>query len=175
MTCQDVEQLLDGFVDTELSPSALLDVARHAAICANCDGTIRELTGLRESVAWLVEGEARTLDLSGVWPAVAATIPSSMPWRSRGNVVPRQLPVWGAVMALAASVLLWLGTAGQPPSHAPKQIALVEQGATRPRAWQSANHAVIDRLTGKDIAVRREPKSGTTVIWVNHTVEGPNQ
>jgi hypothetical protein len=51
----------------------------------------------------------------------------------------------------------------------------VEQGATRTRAWQAANHAVIDRLTGKDIAVRREPKSGTTFIWVNHTVEGPNQ
>jgi len=177
MTCQDVAQLLDGFVDTELTPPQLLDVARHAAICANCDGTIRELTGLRELVAWLVEGEARTLDLSGVWPAVAATIPSAMPRRSRRSVVPRQLPVWGAVMALAASVLLWLGTGGQPPSpsHAPKQIASVEQGATRARAWQSANHAVIDRLTGKDIAVRREPKSGTTVIWVNHTVEGPNQ
>jgi hypothetical protein len=175
MTCQDVAQLLDGFVDTELSPAQLLDVARHAAICANCDGTIRELTGLRESVAWLVEGEARTLDLSDVWPAVAATIPASLPRRSRGSFVPRQLPVWGAVMALAASVLLWLGTAGQPPARAPKQIASVEQGATRARAWQSANHAVIDRLTGKDIAVRREPKSGTTVIWVNHTVEGPNQ
>ena len=108
---------------------------------------------------------------------MAATIPSAMPRRSRGSVVPRQLPVWGAVMALAASLLLWLGTAGQPPSpsHAPKQIASVEQGATRARAWQSANHAVIDRLTGKDIAVRREPKSGTTVIWVNHTVEGANQ
>ena len=172
MTCQDVAQLLDGFVDTELSPSELLDVARHAAICANCDGTIRELTGLRESVAWLVEGEGRTLDLSGVWPAVAATIPRSTRRRHRGSIVPRQLPVWGAVMALAASVLLWLGTAGQPPSHAPKQIASVEQSATRARA---ANHAVIDRLTGKDIAVRREPKSGTTVIWVNHTVEGPNQ
>ena len=175
MTCQDVAQLLDGFVDTELTPPQLLDVARHAAICANCDGTIRELTGLRESVAWLVEGEARTLDLSGVWPAVAATIPSRPRRRYRGSIVPRQLPVWGAVMALAASVLLWLGTAGQPPSHAPKQIASVEQGATRTRAWQAANHAVIDRLTGKDIAVRREPKSGTTVIWVNHTVEGPNQ
>ena len=174
MTCQDVEQLLDGFVDTELTPPQLLDVARHAAICANCDGTIRELTGLSESVAWLVEGEARTLDLSGVWPAVAATIPSSLPRRSRGHVVPRQLPVWGAVMALAASVLLWLGTAGQPPAHVPKQIASVEQGATRPRAWQSANHADIDRLTGKGIAVRREPKSGTTVIWVNHAVEGAN-
>jgi len=132
----------------------------------------RSATGLRESVAWLVEGEGRTLDLSGVWPAVAATIPRSTRRRHRGSIVPRQLPVWGAVMALAASVLLWLGSTGQPPAHAPKQIASVEQSATRARA---ANHAVIDRLTGKDIAVRREPKSGTTVIWVNHTVEGPSQ
>jgi hypothetical protein len=33
------------------------------------------------------------------------------------------------------------------------------------------NDADIDRLAGKDIAVRREPKSGTTIIWVNHLEE----
>jgi anti-sigma factor RsiW len=173
MNCQDVEQLLDGFVDTELSPPQLLDVARHAATCPACDGTIRELTVLRESVARLVEGEVRQLDLSGVWPAVAATIPASWARRTAVTVLPRKLPVWGAVMALAASLLLWLGTSVQPPSP-PKQIASADHPANRARTWQSANHAEIDRLTGKGIAVRREPKSGTTVIWVNHTVEDAN-
>ena len=33
---------------------------------------------------------------------------------------------------------------------------------------RAVNHAYIDRLSGKDIAVRREPKSGTTIIWVSH-------
>ncbi len=176
MNCQDVEQLLDGFVDTELSPPELLDVARHAATCTACDGTIRELTGLRGAVTRLIEGEARQLDLSGVWPAVAATLPASRRPRSAGiAVLPRQLPVWGAVMALAASVLLWLGTSAQPPSTPkPTPAAAGDRYASRSRAWQSANHAEIDRLSGKGIAVRREPKSGTTVIWVNHTIEDGN-
>ena len=30
------------------------------------------------------------------------------------------------------------------------------------------NHAYIDRLAGRDVLLRREPKSGTTLIWVNH-------
>jgi anti-sigma factor RsiW len=173
MNCQDVEQLLDGFVDTELSSPELLDVARHAATCTACDGAIRELTGLRGAVAHLIEGEVRQLDLSGVWPAVASTLRANRPRRIGISILPRQLPVWGAVMALAASVLLWLGTAGQPPVT-PKPTPTGERYASRSRTWQSANHADIDRLSGKGIAVRREPKSGTTVIWVNHAVEDGN-
>jgi len=172
MDCQDVEQLLDGFVDTELSPPELLDVARHAATCTACDGAVRELTDLRGALTRLLEDEVRQLDLSRVWPAVAATIPASRPRRAGIAALPRQLPVWGAVMALAASVLFWLGTSVQPPT--PKPAPSGERLASRSRAWQSPNHAEIDRLSGKDIAVRREPKSGTTVIWVNHTVEDAN-
>jgi len=172
MDCQDVEQLLDGFVDTELSPPELLDVARHAATCSACDGAIRGLTDLRGELTRLLEDEVRQLDLSRLWPAVAATIPASRPRRAGIAALPRQLPVWGAVMALAASLLLWLGTSVQPPST-PKPSPAGERVASRSRV-QSPNHAEIDRLSGKDIAVRREPKSGTTVIWVNHTVEDAN-
>src|SRR5262249_49297931 len=115
MDCQDVEALLGGFVDTELSPPELLDVARHAATCSACDGAIRELTDLRGELTRLLEDEVRQFDLSRVWPAVAATIPASRPRRAGIAALPRQLPVWGAVMALAASLLLWLGTSAPPP------------------------------------------------------------
>jgi hypothetical protein len=37
------------------------------------------------------------------------------------------------------------------------------------------NQTFIDRLAGKGVAVRREPKSGTTIIWVNYDpMESPN-
>ncbi len=52
-----------------------------------------------------------------------------------------------------------------PGDEAPVQRVLAPTAFTR-------NHTYIDRLTGKDITVRREPKDGTTVIWVNHTVGG---
>jgi len=173
MTCSDVEQLLDGFVDTELTPPELLDVAKHAATCSACDAAIRELTDLRASVAALVEREARQLDLSRVWPVVEAAIRPQSPRRRRfavfGRTVPAA-PVWGAVMALAASLFFWLtGPTTQPTP--PKQIAMAPVATTR--TARSFNHADIDRLAGKDIAVRREPKSGTTIIWVNHATEAP--
>jgi hypothetical protein len=48
----------------------------------------------------------------------------------------------------------------------PKPIAVAKNDSKR-----LPNHVFIDRLAGKDIALRREAKSGTTMIWVNHEVE----
>jgi anti-sigma factor RsiW len=189
MTCSDIEQLLDAFVDTELSPPQLLDVARHAASCAACDRAIRDLTGLRQSVAALVERESRELDLSGIWPAVDAAIQVST--RSATRVVPfgrrvQAAPLWGALVALAASVFVWLSgpsselatrMSHEMSSEVATQVASADRhvaataNVSPVRLMRASNDADIDRLSGKDIAVRREPKSGTTIIWVNHLEE----
>ena len=180
MACPDIEQLLDAFVDSELPPAQLLEVAEHAASCSACEVAIGELTALRQSVAALVEQEAHRLDLSGVWPAVEASI-SRRPAR-RAAVVPLRpsapaLTAWGALAALAASVFLWFGSpstqqAERVAARRPAEPAVRVASATKAvRPIRTANHADIDRLSGKDIAVRREPKSGTTIIWVGHQVE----
>jgi anti-sigma factor RsiW len=187
MNCSDVEQLLDGFVDTELPAAQLLDVARHAAGCATCDMAIRDLAALRQTVAELVEREAAALDLSSVWPAVEAAIASPAPRPTRILPLRRGVPaapLWGALMALAASVFVWLSgpstelatqvatqvaSAGRPAPSATVRAPRAVATALRPMRF--SNDADIDRLAGKDIAVRREPKSGTTIIWVNHLEE----
>jgi anti-sigma factor RsiW len=185
MNCSDVEQLLDGFVDTELPAAQLLDVARHAAGCTACDMAIRDLAALRQSVAALVEGEARALDLSSVWPAVEAAITLPAPRSARVLALRRAVPaapLWGAIMALAASVFVWLsGPSTELATQVATQVASADRRPavappTRPatapvRPMRFSNGADIDRLAGKDIAVRREPKSGTTIIWVNHFAE----
>jgi len=189
MTCSDVEQLLDGFVDTELPAAQLLDVARHAAGCTACDTAIRDLAALRQSVAELVEREAQSLDLSSVWPAVEAAITSP---QRRARILPLRrnvpaAPLWGALMALAASVFVWVsGPSNELATQVVTQVASADRPvasvpsatvrAPRPtaaalRPMRFTNDADIDRLAGKDIAVRREPKSGTTIIWVNHLEE----
>jgi anti-sigma factor RsiW len=182
MACPDVEELLDAFVDSELPPAQLLEVAQHAASCSACEVAIGERTALRQSVAALLEQEANRLDLSGVWPAVEAAIgrrprpPARVVPLRRGMPMP---PAWGAIAALAASVFLWLWApsrqeatpvASQRPATPAVQVASASKAA---RAVRSVNHADIDRLSGKDIAVRREPKSGTTIIWVSHQVQEP--
>ncbi|HJQ74921.1 MAG TPA: zf-HC2 domain-containing protein, partial [Gaiellaceae bacterium] len=72
MTCADVGQLLDAFLDAELPAPMLLEVARHAAACPECEGAVRELTSIRDAVERTVRAEAEALDLGRVWPAVAA-------------------------------------------------------------------------------------------------------
>ena len=178
MACPDIARVLDAFVDSELPPAQSLEIAQHAASCSACEVAIGELTALRHSVAALVEQEANRLDLSGVWPAVEAAIGRRPAPPVR--VVPLRrstpaLPTWGALAALAAGVVFWLSTPATRQQAEPAvQVASASKassGVTTVRATRPVNHADIDRLSGKDIAVRREPKSGTTIIWVSHTAQ----
>lgn len=170
-TCTDVETLLDAFVDGELTPSASVDVARHAGGCARCDATVRDMMTMREALVSASERAVDALDLGGVWTHVQGEIArtaAQAAWRERAasRRVPRGV-VWGTVAAMAAGVAFMV-----LPTD-PRGAATA--GAPKPAAARVAkrlpNHVHIDRLAGKDIALRREPKSGTTMIWVHHEVE----
>jgi anti-sigma factor RsiW len=178
MTCADAAARIDGFVDGELSPSLAIDVARHLGQCRRCDASVQRLLAIREALA---DGSARAvdqLDLSGVWAQVdraIAKVEGQQEWRDRAaakrGVLPRRL-AWGAAAAIAAGTALFMRPVGGPDAVTP--MASVKPVATQVAKVESKrlpNHVYIDRLAGKDIALRREPKSGTTMIWVNHEVE----
>ena len=155
MTCADVEQLRDAFVDAELPGPMLLAVARHAGSCAACDEALRTVTAVREAVARVMQQEADALDLSGIWPAIEPNVTQverRRTWRHRAL----QMPAWAAVGALAAGTLLWWQSAAPPV--APVRVA------ARP------NQAVIERLNAGNtsrVSLRRERKNGTMLIMVN--------
>lgn len=166
MTCADVDHLLDPFIDTELPPGQMLAVARHAGTCPACDAMLRDFEIMRQSLGSHVQAEVDELDLSGIWPAVAVEVDAAIErrsrWMSRRQL--RKAPVWGVAFALAASLVLFFR-----PVEQPRQMA----DTPKPRLGRLAslpNYAQIERLAGKNIAVRREPKDGTTMIWVNHQV-----
>jgi anti-sigma factor RsiW len=154
MTCAQVSELLDPFVDAELPAPMLLAVARHAAACPTCDTAVRELSVLHDVVERTARQEADTLDLSGVWPAVeraADRIDARGAWR-RGLA---KAPLWGIGLAMAASAFFWLRPASDP-------VRIAER-PPRP------NQAVIERLDsdGTRFELRRERKNGTTLIMVS--------
>jgi hypothetical protein len=139
---------------------------------------VQRLLAIREALA---DGSARAfyqLDLSGVWAQVdqaIGRIEGQQEWRDRAaakrGILPRRL-AWGAAAAIAAGTALFLRPIGGPDAVTPmaggKPVATQVAKAESKRL---PNHVYIDRLAGKDIALRREPKSGTTMIWVNHEVE----
>ena len=160
MTCRDVEQLLGHFVDAELPPPMLLAVARHAGSCAACDQAARELTELHDAIAHTVEADVAGMDFSQVWPEVERRIVPERPRVGAGWRRVSTMPLWGGAMAAAASALFFL--------QMPPNIAPVVSKPKPPIVRVDRNQAFIDRLAGKRVAVRREPKSGTTMIWVNY-------
>lgn len=174
LTCGDAGPLLDAFVDAELDTPTLLEVARHAGQCGECDRQVRELLALRGVVVDEIDRIAGALDLSRVWPAVHAEIArgdAQAAWRTRvasRRRFPVRLSLWGSAAAIAAGATLFFRT----PVVQQANDAVQPAAAVRVAAKRLPNHVYIDRLAGKDIALRREPKSGTTIIWVNHEAEG---
>ena len=156
MTCGDVETLLDGFLDSELPPPMLVAIARHAGSCGACDQAIRSLTAVREALAETVRRDAEAVDLSGLWSRIDAAIESTQR-RRRWSERLRSAPAVAAGLAMAAALALVVLNV-QPTAR----VAGVHPSRVPP------NHAYIDRLAGRDVLLRREQKSGTTVIWVNH-------
>jgi anti-sigma factor RsiW len=164
MTCGDVSDLLDTFVDAELPASMLLSVARHAAECPACDAVVRELTALHEVVERVTREDGDALDLDAVWTGIEAgmdRVDARRAWTRRV----RTLPAWGVAFAAAASAVLWLRA--PEPTPQPERSAFVDRGVVRrPRP----NMAVIDRLNSEAIsrvAISRERKLGTTLIMVS--------
>jgi len=138
---------------------------------------VRGLLGLREALAAESDRAVAALDLSSVWSGVdreIARAAEQAAWRRRvagRRGAPRGL-AWGAVAALAAGTLLFLRTGEGPQTPRVTATAPATQGPVAKNTIKRLpNHVFIDRLAGKDIALRREPKSGTTMIWVNHEVD----
>ena len=177
-TCGDVTERIDAFIDGELEPSVSVEVARHLGQCAPCDETMRAFLEVRDAIVAESDRAVSTLDLSTVWPAIdrdLTRVAEQVAWRARVAQRRRGLPrglAWGAVAALAAGMALFLRPVDGPR---PRGVAFSSPPGTTVAKVSTAkrlpNHVLIDRLAGKDIALRREPKSGTTMIWVNHEVE----
>jgi anti-sigma factor RsiW len=178
MTCADAGVRIDAFVDGELSPSTSVEVARHVGQCVRCDGAVRRLLTLREALVAESERAVAGLDLSRVWSQVDAgteRLRARTAWRDRrpsNGRISRRV-AWGtSIAAIAAGAALFLRVPAGPTAMPGIAKDATPGGATRVAARRLPNHVYIDRLAGKDIALRREPKSGTTMIWVNHEVDG---
>lgn len=160
--CSDVEARLDQFVDSELSPTEQIDVARHLAGCPACDAVVERLLALRSGLAAMADAAVRSMPLAAVWPAVAAQAEAHdrrLWWRRGGRPIRIAVPMWAAGVAMAAGALLVL-RAVQPSADVQQQA----------NARRFTTPAVIERVVG-NVDVRHDLKSGAPIILVNHSSE----
>lgn len=133
--CQSVFELLDAYLDTELSTEEAAAVEAHLAECGDCSERLRQLKSLVEKLNQLPQVpmprdlsssiEAKIAALSAEKSTKVAELPAAK------NVVP--FPVkYAALSAVAAAVLFFVfGNFSHPGKQAPDNPPV---GASRPQS-----------------------------------------
>jgi predicted anti-sigma-YlaC factor YlaD len=134
MTCQELEERLDEWLDGELDPRAAAEVEGHLAGCALCQARERRLRQLLAHAASLPRAVAPPRDL---WPEIARRIAHERAWSWRaGGPQPWALAA-AATVLIGLVAVLWI-------ARAPSAVRSVELPAASPEARLAALPAVAD-------------------------------
>jgi hypothetical protein len=128
MTCQELDERLDEWVDGELSAAAAAEVGAHLASCSLCQERERRLRQVLAHAASLPRSVTPPHDL---WPDIARRVERerSRSWASGG---------WSPwALAAAAAVLVGL-TAALWSGRAPSAVKTVEIPAATPETRLAA-------------------------------------
>ena len=128
MTCQEVDERLDDWVDGDLEPGAASEVQAHLASCAECQARERRLRQLLAHAASLPRSVAPPRDL---WPGIAQRIGRERTWSWGLN----SWQPWA--LAAAATVLVGLAAALWT-ARTPAAVRTVEIPAATPEAHPAA-------------------------------------
>ncbi len=124
-SCQDLEQLLDDFVDGEATPDERRRVEQHLADCAPCRGVVEQTRALLASTETLARQIPPGSDL---WPEIRTEIAAAPAWSGSRTR-------W---IGLAASLLVVMlaGSTARGPSSGRSRIR-------RPRVRRSPSTTLI--------------------------------
>ncbi len=120
MTCQELDDRLDGWVDRTLPEEQRLEVEAHLAACPECREQERRLRRLLSHASALPRSVSPPRDL---WPGISRRIERGRAW-SRASWQPA-LAVAAAVVAALGAVVFWQ----QPPP--PVHTVVVASPAAR--------------------------------------------
>ncbi|HXK11778.1 MAG TPA: zf-HC2 domain-containing protein [Vicinamibacteria bacterium] len=135
MTCQEIDQRLDDFVDGALPAAAAAEVEAHLRTCALCQERERRLRQVIAHAAALPRSVSPPRDL---WPEIARRVAPGRSWSwFPGRVRPVALAA-AATVVVGLAAALWHGPA-------PARVRTVEIPAASPRtALVSATTPVSD-------------------------------
>ncbi len=167
MDCKAIESLLGAWLDGELDRSEAERVRMHVQACPSCLREKERLERLQASLKGVLERGASGLAFEPFWDGVRQRILERKPWHARlwdwvrPAFYPQRL-AW----AIPLVIVFLLG------------ILSLEQFFPGWR-WGSnrGNVAAVDSIDGHgfNVAVFRESKTKTTVIWLFENQEDENE
>jgi anti-sigma factor RsiW len=160
--CQELEGLLDLYVDGELSSPERTEVEVHCAQCATCAGAVRSRQSLRRRVRGLAAGVVLPDDVRARLAASIAAAPAATAPRRRETRVPTALALAAGLAGVIA--VPWDVTRGEHPERA-GVAAMVSEA-------QPALVAQAARLTQRQMPMEvAGPDSDTVARWFTGKVD----
>lgn len=167
MNCEDVRKALGALLDGELNHSEAEQVRTHAQGCPSCRGEKEQLERLQASLKGVLEARASGVAFEPFWDGVRQRILEKRPWPARlwdwvhSALYPPRL-AW----AIPVAIVFLLG------------IFSLEQFFPGWRGgFNRGNATAVDSIDGHgfNVAVFRESKTKTTVIWLFENQEGEDE
>jgi len=123
MTCQELDERLDDWVDGTLAAETAAEVEAHLASCPRCQEQERRMRQLLAHAASLPRSVTPPRDL---WPAIARRLERERRWSWAGAVQPWALAA-AATVVVGLAAVLWTG-------RSPSAVRTVEIPAATPEA-----------------------------------------
>jgi anti-sigma factor RsiW len=151
MTCHELDERLDDFVDDRLAGQESAEVQAHLASCASCRERAQQLRRLLAHAAALPRGVAPPQDL---WPGIREAIERRSAWAGFWvSWQPIALAAAAVVAALAA--LLWSGAG-------PTAVRTVAMPSTSPQLRPAAGTGPSDPVLAE--AVRNYEQAASALL-----------
>lgn len=168
MTCREVGNLLGPFIDGELDSPQHETISLHVASCSACAAAAEREGELGRLVASTIEGEVSRVDFSGFWSALERRLAleeGRVSWLERARryvqetaVVPRLALAGAFAAAVLVSAVFFTDDRTDPRLKEPPVVVSSVGRAVR------LNRV---RAGGGTLAVLREPRYDTMVLWVS--------
>jgi anti-sigma factor RsiW len=165
--CEETKELLGAWLDGELDAAKAAAIQLHVRDCASCLNEKARLERLESLLKSVLEANASQVAFEDVWAGVGARVAEQKSWKTRavdwlrGVLFPPRL-AWAVpamVVILVAALSLDRFFPGWRWAFGPTNVASVES---------------IDGH-GFNVALLREAKTKTTVIWLFENQENDDE
>ncbi|MBI2987401.1 MAG: zf-HC2 domain-containing protein [Deltaproteobacteria bacterium] len=165
--CKTVKNSLGAWLDGELSASETERIRMHVEGCPSCSGEKEQWERLQVSLRGVLEGEASGVAFEPFWDGVSRRIFAERPWYARlwdwaGLAFVPQRLAWAIPLVIVALLAMF---------SLDQFFAGWHWGSNR------GNGSAVDSIDGHgfNVAVFRESKTKTTVIWLFENQEDEDE